>query len=1192
MKEARKSQFGRLLLGAMVAGTFVIVYFGVRGISVRRRHAAALAEVHTRNLAQAVDQSLASMLKRIDHALVTVTAETERSIALGGLDRPALERFVKIQERLVPEAVAIRITDAEGTVIVNNPIGDRAARLRDRPFWDHLRDSPDAAVFVTRPVLGWFTKQYVVLSARRYNMPDGRFGGVVVLPVYVKGLQDALAGFDLGAGGRLTLRDEEGGFVTRVPNEVDGRTLEVGSQEAAGDLRAVLESPGWRQTGFASAASDPSRRTLTVRKIKGAPLIVVASLAEEDYLAEWRSGRSRSILQLAVAVLALWTLGALLWRQWRNGDRAAAALAASELKFRSLAESSPDHIMQCDAEGRLLYMNAAGLEAAGGSGSNAVGGLLRTGAFPPALVELWQQGLERVIRSGEPASVAFEWERSGAKAHLDMRLTPDLDSQGKVTAVLGVTRDITGLKQMEILLSKVTAMVPGVVYQYRLYPDNRSCFPYASAGMWDIYEVTPEEVREDATPVFGRIHPEDLAATAEAIFESARTLDLFHWEFRVVLPQQGLRWRMCDARPERTPDGGTLWYGIITDITERKQAEEVLRRSEEKFATIFHASPDAIAITGREDGTYFMVNEGFSRLMEVPVSEAVGRTSLDLGVWADPEDRARWVAALQPEGRVDNLEIVFRKPRGGEVITLVSTRTISLEGRPALLSIIRDITERRQLELALQETAEDYRLIFNRSLDGILNTSPDGRILDANPAACRMLGRTVEEIRSLGRNGILDTADPRLPAALEEREKTGRWAGELTFLRSDGSRFPCEISTVLYLDKRGVQKTSIILRDISPRREAEEIQQKLQVQLQHAQKMESLGSLAGGVAHDMNNVLGAILGVASARLLDQPAESATGRAFETISQAAIRGGKMVKSLLGFARQSPAEERDLDINAILGEEIELLRHTTPATVRILPDLAGDLKPIRGDANALTHAFMNLCVNAVDAMPDGGTLTLRTRNVDEEWIEVEVADTGSGMSPEVLEKAMDPFFTTKAVGKGTGLGLAMVYGAVSAHQGQIEIQSQVGQGTRVRLRFPVLDRSAPEPVPAIEGPSEAASLSLKVLLVDDDELIQTAVRMLLEVLGHQVATAASGEDALTMLAAGHVADLVILDMNMPGLGGSGTLPRLRALNPAIPVLLATGRADQAALDLVANHPLVTLLPKPFSAAELQAAIGPFR
>ena len=213
-----------------------------------------------------------------------------------------------------------------------------------------------------------------------------------------------------------------------------------------------------------------------------------------------------------------------------------------------------------------------------------------------------------------------------------------------------------------------------------------------------------------------------------------------------------------------------------------------------------------------------------------------------------------------------------------------------------------------------------------------------------------------------------------------------------------------------------------IFDDITERKQAEEDRARLQSQLQQVQKMESLGNLAGGVAHDMNNVLGAILGLATAQLDAHLPGSPTRQVFETIIKAAERGGKMVKSLLSFSRKTAAEEKPLDLNKLLQEEVALLERTTLAKVQIQMDLETGLRPMRGDESALTHALMNLCVNAVDAMSEGGTLILRTRNVDPAWIEVQVEDTGAGMSPGVLERAMDPFFTTKEVGKGTGLGLS--------------------------------------------------------------------------------------------------------------------------------------------------------------------------
>ena len=381
-----------------------------------------------------------------------------------------------------------------------------------------------------------------------------------------------------------------------------------------------------------------------------------------------------------------------------------------------------------------------------------------------------------------------------------------------------------------------------------------------------------------------------------------------------------------------------------------------------------------------------------------------------------------------------------------------------------------------------------------------------------------------------------------------------------------------------------------VAMDITEYKKAEEEKTKLLWQLQQSQKMESLGTLAGGVAHDMNNVLGAILGLASAHIGTQPYGSPLHQSLDTICKATERGGKMVKSLLSFARQSPAENRRVDLNAVLREQAGLLSRTTLARVNLKLELDPELHPIRGDANALTHTFMNLCVNAVDAMPEEGTLTLHTRNVGHDWVEVEVEDNGAGMTREVLERAMDPFFTTKDPGKGTGLGLSMAFNTVKAHRGYMDLHSEPGQGTRVMLRFPASEEEVSTGDQEGGQAPPAPDKTLKVLLIDDDDLIQSSLQLTLEVLGYPaVTTARSGEEALDLLETGLRPDIVILDMNMPGLGGAGTLPRLRAWCPEVPVILSTGRSDQTALSLIASYPGVTLLAKPFGLPELEKHLG---
>jgi PAS domain S-box-containing protein len=457
-----------------------------------------------------------------------------------------------------------------------------------------------------------------------------------------------------------------------------------------------------------------------------------------------------------------------------------------------------------------------------------------------------------------------------------------------------------------------------------------------------------------------------------------------------------------------------------------------------------------------------------------------------------------------------------------------------------------------------------------------------GRYLFVNRPLCEFFGRSKEEVMGRDDRAFFDAETALRLREADRRvlEKGETVRGEETVLN------PRDGHAVIYWSVKhpirdeagGIYALCGVSTDLTERKQ-------LEAQLHQAQKMQSLGSLAGGVAHDMNNVLGAILGLASAHLSIQPEGTPLHGAFGTIAKAAERGAAMVKGLLGFARKTPASNLPLDPNALVREVADLLERTKPARVRLELDLAADPGRVRGDAGALSHALMNLCVNALDAMPEGGALTLRTAGRGGE-VEVAVEDTGSGMDPEVLEKAMDPFFTTKGQGKGTGLGLSLVYSTMAAHRGRLELRSEPGRGTLALLRFPVCEEAGPLPVSRAAPPAVARPLS--VLLVDDDDLMRTSSRSLLEVLGHQVALALCGEEAVAKLEQGFLPDVVIMDLNMPGWGGSGTLPRLRALCPDLPVLLATGRADQTALDLVEAFAGVTLLSKPFSLEELKEGL----
>ena len=374
--------------------------------------------------------------------------------------------------------------------------------------------------------------------------------------------------------------------------------------------------------------------------------------------------------------------------------------------------------------------------------------------------------------------------------------------------------------------------------------------------------------------------------------------------------------------------------------------------------------------------------------------------------------------------------------------------------------------------------------------------------------------------------------------------------------------------------------------DLSQQRQDEEERRKLEAEVQHSQRLDSLGSLAGGIAHDMNNVLAAVMGMASLLQLKHAADPSLQKSLQTIENAATRGRDLVKGLTDFARKGLHEPAVMDLNALVRRELDLLIRTSRQRFIFEVQLAKDLPLIMGEATTLGSAFMNLCVNAFDAMPRGGTLWIRTFPLDGR-VMLQVQDTGEGIPQEILSRITEPFFTTKAAGRGTGLGLAMVYGTAKAHGGTLDILSEVGKGTCITLGFPsaVLDSAAQATILSAES---SPKHSLHILLVDDDDLIRSTLPPMLEQLGHLVDVASSGLEALRRLGGGLETDLVILDHHMPGLSGAETLPRILQLRPEARIILATGFLDTDLKILLADFPAVLTLPKPFSVAELERVL----
>ena len=511
---------------------------------------------------------------------------------------------------------------------------------------------------------------------------------------------------------------------------------------------------------------------------------------------------------------------------------------------------------------------------------------------------------------------------------------------------------------------------------------------------------------------------------------------------------------------------------------------------------------------------------------------------------------------------------------GGLLLLFLTTGLIlraQVKAKTAELSLINqelraEIAERKRVEQRLWLT----QFSVDNAGDAAFWMGPDAKFIYVSEAACSSLGYSREELLSMTVHDI----DPNFPAVAwpehwKEVKKRGSFIIESQHRTKDGKIFPVEI-TVNYLEFEGKEYNCAFARDISERKEAEREREKMQAQLRQAQKMEAVGTLAGGIAHDFNNLLQAVQGYAQLLLLRKGDNESGQRELEQIVRAARRGGELTQQLLTFSRKVESELQPIDLNHEVESVRLLLERTIPKMIEIEFSLAEDLKIINGDPGQVEQILMNLAVNAKDAMPDIGKLMVETNNVtlDEayckmhrvakagDYVQLTVSDTGHGMDKETLEHIFEPFYTTKETGKGTGLGLATVYGIVKSHKGHIVCYSELGEGTTFKIYLPAMEFTegtarADEQIMEPQGGSET------VLLVDDDKPIRILGTEILENFGYTVLTATDGESALDLYREKQKKiDLVIMDLIMPGMGGKRCMVELLKINPEARVAIASG------------------------------------
>ncbi|MBW2582149.1 MAG: PAS domain S-box protein [Deltaproteobacteria bacterium] len=513
------------------------------------------------------------------------------------------------------------------------------------------------------------------------------------------------------------------------------------------------------------------------------------------------------------------------------------------------------------------------------------------------------------------------------------------------------------------------------------------------------------------------------------------------------------------------------------------------------------------------------------------------------------------------------------------------------------------VNKRKAADDALRESQEKYRTILESIEEGCFETDIDGNLTFFSNPFLKTLGYSRDELR--GRNTSRytspDTAEKmnRITERLKETGKPENVA-DYDVIRKDGSNVSLELSVSLLKDQDGLPMGYRgILRDVSERKKTEEEKHKLETQLQQAQKMESIGTLAGGIAHDFNNILMGIQGNASLMLLKIDSEHPNHEKIKNIEKYVQNGTALTKQLLGFARRGKYLLKATDLNEIIDKSSSLFARTKKE-IRIHTDLYEDLWTAEVDRGQIDQVLLNLYVNAWQAMSNGGDLYLQTENVilDRSYIKpytvepgryakISVSDTGVGIDKETQERIFEPFFTTKEMGRGTGLGLASVYGIIKSHGGYINVYSEKERGTVFTIYLPA---SAKEVLIDEEGsPAMLVKGTGTILLIDDEKMILEVGLELLEELGYTVLSAMSGQEAIDVFQKDQDnIDLVIMDMIMPGMGGGETFDRLKEINPEVKVLLSSGYSINGQATKIIRRGCDGFIQKPFNMNQLAEKI----
>ncbi len=874
-------------------------------------------------------------------------------------------------------------------------------------------------------------------------------------------------------------------------------------------------------------------------------------------------------------------------------------LKESEKKYKYLVDTLPYGVEEVDLNGRRVFLNDAYHHMLGYKPGELVASYIwdhDPTESSAARVKEYFDYLKNEKPKPEPY-ISKNVRKDGTVIDVNVDWNYKFDETGELNGFIAVVTDITDKIQFDKALKESE-------FRFRSFVENANDVVYAVTPEGLFTYVSPNWLEFMGEPAEGAIgnhfkayvHPEDVHLCQEFLYKVLTSgQKQSSVEYRVKHMDGSWRWHVSNGSPMKDLDGNITGYiGIARDVTEKKQIENELRKSEEKFSKAFQSAPPLMTITSVNDGRFLDVNDAFVSLTGYSRDAAIGSTSTEIG-FAQIDERNRMLDILKTEGRVKNIELKVNRVNGSQMICLYSNEIINLKGQEQLLSTAIDITGMKQNEKAILESEERYRKLVNTAPYGIQLTDRDGKIIFSNPSHHQIQGYDNGEL--FGKYIWELMADDKLRSKAKDYYQkiiNEHPPPEVYYNRDvtkDGREIDVQVNWDYLRNSKGdIEGIISIISDITK-------QKALESSIQQAQKMESIGNLAGGIAHDFNNILFPIIGMAEMLLEDLPSGSAVRENAEEIFKAGKRGGELVKQILAFSRQAEHKMMPTRIQNILKEVIKLSRSTIPAYIELNQDIQQDCGMVLADPSQIHQIGMNIITNAYHALEDGGgkiSVTLRQKVIEQqESVDLNIApgayavlaitDNGPGMPEEIIGKIFDPYFTTKEQGKGTGLGLAVVYGIVKEHGGDIKVYSEMGKGSTFDIYFPLMKKtndieSVPE-VGAYEGGKE------RILLVDDEESIAKLEKEMLERLGYSVTARISGVDALEAFNASPSSyDLLVTDMSMPNISGDKLARKIKSIRPDMPIIICTGFSERINNDNIKQMGIDGLLMKPIIKSEL--------